>query len=39
MAVMDTLRQKLLCEQYHNETVRDAVFLHNVSFYAVAQKK
>jgi hypothetical protein len=39
VAVMDTLRQKVLCEQHHNESVRAGVFLHNVSFYALAQKK
>jgi U3 small nucleolar RNA-associated protein 7 len=39
VAVVDCLRKTLITEYYTRESTRDAVFLHNMSFHAVAQKK
>lgn len=39
LAAMDWQTGKLMCEINVNETVRDVTWLHNTSFFAVAQKK
>ena len=39
VALIDTLRQTLVTEHFTGESTRDVVFLHNMTFHAVAQKK
>lgn len=39
LAMIDWNRNKLVAELHVRETVRDVSFLHNRSYFAVAQKK